>query len=88
MIPKIVTESEANKFPPLPSLKKTVTVVVDPELGSLESGKLKVAEPLPEAVEVAAVSLPPFIEKVYVGVEVNGLFVPDVPIAVAVKVTD
>ena len=64
LIPKIVTESDAFKSPPLPSLRKTVTVVVVPAVGSFESGKLKVAEPFPEAVDVAETSLPPLIEKV------------------------
>ena len=79
LIPKIVTESEAFKVPPLPSLKKTVIVVVPSAAGSFESGKLNVAETFPEATEVAAVSLPPFIEKVYVGVPEKGVLAPDIP---------
>ena len=36
LIPKIVTESDAFKSPPLPSLRKTVTVVVVPFSGKVD----------------------------------------------------
>ncbi len=88
LIPKIVTESEAFKVPPLPSLKKTVIVVVASAAGSSESGKLNVAETFPEVTEVAATSFPPSIEKVYVGVEEKGVLLPDIPNPVAVRITD